>query len=83
MTSPRMLVITLSNIGDAIMTTPVLAALHAQYPAARIDLVCDLRSSALFEPCSYIGQLFVRDKKNGLGRLCATNPCIKANLCTR
>jgi heptosyltransferase III len=65
MTSPRILVITLSNIGDAIMTTPVLAALHAQYPAARIDLVCDPRSSALFEPCPYIGQRFVRDKKMG------------------
>jgi heptosyltransferase III len=63
--SVRILVITLSNIGDAIMTTPVLAALHAQYPHARIDLVCDPRSSALFESCPYIGQLFVRDKKSG------------------
>ncbi|TXI44050.1 glycosyltransferase family 9 protein [Methylophilus sp.] len=65
MTSPRILVITLSNIGDAIMTTPVLAVLHAQFPAARIDLVCDPRSSALFEACPYIGQRFVRDKKTG------------------
>lgn len=65
MTSPRILVITLSNIGDAIMTTPVLAALHAQYPATRIDLVCDVRSAALFAPCPYLGQRFVRDKKSG------------------
>lgn len=64
-TSVRILVITLSNIGDAVMTTPVLSALHAQYPHARLDLVCDPRSSALFEPCPYIGRLFVRDKKNG------------------
>lgn len=63
--SGRILVITLSNIGDAIMTTPVLAALHAQYPDARIDLVCDHRSSDLFAPCPYIGQLFVRDKRSG------------------
>lgn len=65
MTTPSILLITLSNIGDAIMTTPVLAALHARYPEARIDLVCDVRSSSLFEPCPYVGQLFTRDKKSG------------------
>lgn len=65
MTCARILVVTLSNIGDAIMTTPVLASLHAQYPDARIDLVCDVRSSALFEPCPYMGRLFKRDKKSG------------------
>lgn len=61
----RILVVTLSNIGDAIMTTPVLTALHAQYPQAKIDLVCDPRSSALFDDCPYLGQRFVRDKKSG------------------
>jgi len=64
-TTRRILVITLSNIGDAVMTTPVLAALHAQYPDVCIDLVCDPRSSALFAPCPYIGQLFVRNKQSG------------------
>lgn len=62
---PRILVITLSNIGDAVMTTPVLAALHQRYPQARIDLVCDVRSSALFKPCPYLGQLFERSKSSG------------------
>lgn len=65
MTANRILVITLSNIGDAVMTTAVLAALHARYPKACIDLVCDPRSSALFTPCPYIGRLFVRDKQSG------------------
>ena len=65
MTSPRILVVTLSNIGDAIMTTPVLAAIHMKYPAAVIDLLCDVRSSALFAPCPYIGRMFRRDKKSG------------------
>jgi heptosyltransferase III len=64
-TISRILVITLSNIGDAIMTTPVLVALHEKYPEASIDLVSDVRSSTLFEPCPYIGQIFVRDKKSG------------------
>ncbi len=62
---PRILMITLSNIGDAILTTPVLAALHAHLPEARIDLVSDVRSSALFDPCPYIDRIFVRDKRSG------------------
>jgi heptosyltransferase III len=61
----RILVITLSNIGDAVMTTPVLAALHQCYPQARIDLVCDVRSSELFKPCPYLGQCFERSKRSG------------------
>ncbi|WP_157380511.1 MULTISPECIES: glycosyltransferase family 9 protein [unclassified Methylophilus] len=47
MTAKRILVTTLSNIGDAVMTTPVLAALHARFPDACIALFCDPRSSVL------------------------------------
>lgn len=61
----RLLLVTLSNIGDAVMTTPVLEALHQRYPQAGIDVVCDPRSSGLFESCPYVTQLFVRDKKTG------------------
>ena len=35
----KILLITLSNIGDAVMTTPVLEALHRRYPQAVIDIV--------------------------------------------
>lgn len=62
---PRILMITLSNIGDAILTTPVMEALHARMPEARIDLVSDVRSSALFASCPYIDRIFVRDKRSG------------------
>lgn len=62
---PRILMITLSNIGDAILTTPVMEALHARMPEARIDLVSDVRSSALFTSCPYIDRIFVRDKRSG------------------
>jgi heptosyltransferase III len=62
---PRILMITLSNIGDAILTTPVMEALHARMPEARIDLVSDVRSCALFEACPYIEHIFVRDKRSG------------------
>lgn len=64
------LLIGLSNVGDAIMTTPVLERLHQLYPEARLDLVGDRRSSALFTHCPYLGQIIHRDKKQGWrGRL--------------
>ena len=46
----KVLLTTLSNIGDAIMTTPVMEALHARYPQAQLDIVIDPRSADLFEP---------------------------------
>ena len=59
------LVITLSNIGDAIMTTPVLEALHRRYPQAMIDLVADRRSSEVFSHCPYRGRIVLKDKRAG------------------
>lgn len=59
----RILFISLSNIGDAIMTTPVLQALHAKYPEAKIDIVADRRSSDIFLHCPYRGDLFYKQKR--------------------
>ena len=59
------LVITLSNIGDAVMTTPVLEALHRRYPAAAIDLVADRRSAAVFAHCPYVGRVVFKEKRGG------------------
>ena len=39
----KILFITLSNIGDVILTTPTLEYLHSIYPKAKIDIVGDLR----------------------------------------
>jgi len=61
----QILFITLSNIGDAVMTTPTLERLHQLYPGALIDLVCDSRSSILFEHCPYRGEVFLKEKKQG------------------
>ena len=63
---PLILVITLSNIGDAVMTTPVLQTLHRLYPNALIDMVVDRRSRELFTQCPYIGELFEKDKHSFL-----------------
>jgi len=66
----RILLVTLSNVGDALMTTPVMEALHARHPQALVDLVADPRSSALFTHCPYRGSVIHRDKQLGWrGRL--------------
>lgn len=64
-TARHILVITLSNIGDAVMTTPVLEALHRRYPDAVIDLVADRRSSEVFTHCPYRGRIVFKEKRAG------------------
>jgi len=59
------LLITLSNVGDAVMTTPVIAALHKKYPQAVIDIVTDARSSELFSHVPCKGNVFLKDKQAG------------------
>ena len=61
----RILFITLSNIGDAVMTTPVLAALRERYPEARFDIVADARSAALFEHFDALGDIILKHKNVG------------------
>ena len=61
----KILLITLSNIGDAVMTTPVLEALHNHYPQATIDIVTDARAHELFTHCPYAGDVLLKDKQAG------------------
>ncbi|MFA7608065.1 MAG: glycosyltransferase family 9 protein [Rhodocyclaceae bacterium] len=61
----RILAISLSNIGDAVMTTPVLERLHALYPDAVVDIIGDRRSSILFTHCPYRGEIFHKRKEEG------------------
>ena len=63
----RILFITLSNIGDLVMTTPLLEALHIGYPEHLIDVVGDARSSQLLRACPYLGRLLHKDKRGGFG----------------
>lgn len=64
-TTANILVITLSNIGDAVMTTPVLEALHQKFPSATIDLVADRRSAEIFRHCPYLGRIVFKEKRTG------------------
>lgn len=61
----RILFITLSNIGDAVLTTPALEALHQRFPEASMDLVADSRSSSIFAHCPYRDHIFHKNKKAG------------------
>lgn len=62
----KILFISLSNIGDAVMTTPVLQVLHELYPDAVIDIVGDQRSSDIFKHCPYRGEIFHKQKNSFL-----------------
>lgn len=61
----RILFITLSNIGDAVLTTPVLESLHRLYPEALIDIVGDRRSTRVFECVPFRGRIVHKEKDSG------------------
>ena len=61
----NILLITLSNIGDAVLTTPVMEALHGKYPQAIMDIVTDARASQLFTHCPYRRHVILKDKQLG------------------
>lgn len=65
----RVLFITLSNIGDAILTTPALMAVHHSLPDAIIDVVGDARSLEIFAHCPFRGEAIPKHKKGGAGNL--------------
>lgn len=62
----RLLLVSLSNIGDAVLTTPVLSALHARWPEALVDIVADPRSGVLFEFCPWRGRIVYKRKEQFL-----------------
>lgn len=76
--SRRGLFVTLSNLGDALMTTPALELLHAALPDAVIDIVAHPRSGAVFDKCPYLGTLIVREGR-GLGARCRTLARLRAH----
>ena len=57
----RILVITLSNIGDVILTTPTIESLHSKFPNATFDIVGDKQSKILFKYCPYVSNFYEKD----------------------
>lgn len=62
----KILFITLSNIGDAIMTTPVFCFLHKKYPDAKFDIVCDKKNHEVFKYFPNVDSIILKNKKKGL-----------------
>jgi len=62
----RILFVSLSCVGDVVMTTPVLEALHAVYPDATLDVIADRRSCRLLTYCPYLGEILHKDKDKPL-----------------
>lgn len=58
----KILFIGLSNVGDVIMTTPVLKTLHMKYPQARFDIVTDKRAINVYGNYPYLNRIFLKDK---------------------
>lgn len=63
----RLLLISLSNIGDVVLTTPVMAALHRQWPAAALTLLVGPRAAELFERDPRVAQVIPYEKQRSLG----------------
>lgn len=59
----KILFVTLSNIGDVILSIPTLLFLSKKYPEAKFDIVCDKRSFLLLSNFSFINKFFFREKK--------------------
>ena len=58
----RILVITLSNIGDIVLTTPVLKALKEEFPGARMDVMVGPAGREIFERDPAVFKLVIYDR---------------------
>ncbi len=61
------LLITLSNIGDVILTTPVISVLKEQFPGAKLDIICGERATDLFKNDPVFRHIFTYNKLSSLG----------------
>lgn len=64
----KILFITLSNIGDVILSLPALDRLLAVYPKAQATVVCGERAAGIFEDNFYIKRCIAVKGKTGLGK---------------
>ena len=63
----RILIITLSNVGDIILTTPVIKALAKELPKARIDVMVGPQGKEIFEKDPRIFKVIIYDKHLAIG----------------
>ncbi|MFA5094512.1 MAG: glycosyltransferase family 9 protein [Candidatus Omnitrophota bacterium] len=58
----KILLVTLSNIGDAVLTLPVIGALREQYKGALIDVIVGPRAAEIFDSDPRINRAYIYDK---------------------
>jgi ADP-heptose:LPS heptosyltransferase len=63
----KVLLVTLSNLGDVILTLPVLDTLAAWYPDARITVMVGPRPKEVFEGNRRVDELIIYDKHAPFG----------------
>ena len=63
----HILLISLTNIGDVILTFPVIDILLHDFPQAKLSLVIGPKAKALFDHNANFEEIFVFDKKQPLG----------------
>jgi ADP-heptose:LPS heptosyltransferase len=59
----RILVVSLSNIGDVVLTLPVVDILRAAFPGAELYLIVGPKAKGLFDENPLINRVIVYDKK--------------------
>jgi len=62
----RILFITLSNIGDIILTTPILSVLKKEFPQAKIDVISGPNGKEIFSEHPIVSSLVIYDKFSSL-----------------
>lgn len=63
----KLLFITLTNIGDCILTLPALDELRQALPSACVSVICSERAKELFENNPHIENVIVYDKRAPIG----------------
>ncbi|MDD5634954.1 MAG: glycosyltransferase family 9 protein [Candidatus Omnitrophica bacterium] len=64
----RILFITLSNLGDIILTTPVLEKLHDEFPNAKFDIITGLPGKEIFDAYPAAGEVIVPERPRSFGK---------------
>ncbi len=62
-TIQKILVISLTNLGDVILTTPVLSALRANFPEAFISVLIGPKADTLFQGSRTVDQVIIYNKR--------------------
>ena len=64
----KILVISLSNIGDVILTFPVVDILKENFPEAKLSIVVGPKAESLFWANPYFGKVYIYDKRQPLAK---------------